>query len=323
VNHARLLICLALLSAACSTPPDVPASRIVADRVLGVVSDPAEVNPGESVRWTAIVASPHGFTKDADIDWAMCMRPRGPSDPITVAPGCLGEPEHLAEVPDGGMPLPPPLVDLDSHAISVEQAVPFDICSLVGSEVPLTDTAGNPQRPPDPDVTGGYQMAVRLELRTTHHTDESFVRQRIHCRLNSAPADAAGEYAARYVLNTNPELQAVYVGGVRVSADGEPSVEVRERRLKLVADWHADQRETYVLFDPITHEIVERQELLTVSWFTDAGEFDVDRTNPDPGKSQSTNTLVIDSDQRRAHVWVLLRDDRGGLGYATFTADLR
>jgi hypothetical protein len=316
-----------LAAAACSKPPDVPASRIVGERVIGVQSNPAEVGAGDTVSWTAIVASPDGFVKKGHIDWSMCMRPRGPSDPITVSPACLGEPENLPPVPDGGTPLGPALVDLDSHGLSVEGDVSIDACTLLGSEVPTMDLNGNVQRPPDADVTGGYQMAVRLLLQLKHGHDESFARQRIHCRLNSAPGDVAQEYAARYVLNENPGVHSVSVDGHELRASGTPpSIDVTKRDLTLVAHWRESARETYLLFDPISHKLVDRDELLEVAWFTDAGEFDVDRTNPDgvnEDKSHSTNVLHIDPKKTTAHVWVLLRDDRGGMGYELLTIHVK
>lgn len=309
--------CALLAASGCSSPPDVPVSRVTGARVLGVRSDPPEAAPGQRVRWTAVVASPRGFVTGAAIRWALCMRPRTPADPISVSAACLPD----ADTSGDSSELGPPLIELEQRAIEVTAALPADACARIGPELPQTDVEGAPRRPPDPDVTGGYQMPVRLMLSAGSGLDVSYARQRVRCNLASAPAEIAREYAERYEDNVNPELAAIEVAGESLEVAGA-SLAVDERSVTLVAHWGADAKETYILFDPVARVIVERDENLEISWFSDAGEFEHDRTTPDPGSDRSTNLLAIDADKTEAHVWILLRDDRGGLATASLTLNV-
>ncbi|MDB4991129.1 MAG: hypothetical protein JWN04_6307, partial [Myxococcaceae bacterium] len=183
---------------------------------------------------------------------------------------------------------------------------------------------GARQRPPDADITGGYQLPLRLVVSENGTVDDiSFDRQRVRCSLASAPAADAREYDMRYKINQNPSIDSIELAGVSGAADGSARYQVaRGTQIPLLIRWSAAAQESYVLFDPIERAIVERTETLDVSWYTNGGEFSRDRTTQDPAQPSSSNTLELDSDSTQPlMVWVVLRDERGGVGIGQLTLD--
>jgi hypothetical protein len=78
----------------------------------------------------------------------------------------------------------------------------------------------------------------------------------------------------------------------------------------------------YVYFDPITRKLRDRREAMRVSWFASAGEFEHDRTGRsevDADDAESENVWVAPDAEGDVRVWVVLRDDRGGVGWGSYT----
>src|SRR5262249_8096616 len=79
--------------------------------------------------------------------------------------------------------------------------------------------------------------------------------------------------------------------------------------------------EPYVHFDPISRKLNDRREAIRVSWFASAGEFDHDRTGrseAEASDSESDNTWTAPSTRGDVRLWVVLRDDRGGVGWGSY-----
>jgi hypothetical protein len=296
---------------------DVKASRVEQTRVVAVRATPAEARPGELVNWEAIVVSPLRDVSAARIDWALCSSPRNPADSITVGSACFGAADPNA----GPMAVVTPLVGMQGQR--AQATIPSDACRKIGPEVPQKSDTGSAQRSPDADITGGYQLPVRLVLTDTTGQDVSFDRQRVRCNLASAPAAAAREYEERYKPNQNPVIVALEFTGLPTAVDGSARFGVqRGSRITIRVQWAVEAKETYVLFDPIAREVRERSENLEVGWFTNGGEFDRDRTTADGDFPVSSNQMVLDPDfTEPATVWVVLRDDRGGVGTTRLTID--
>jgi len=310
-----LLFCGLLVG--CAPDLNVKASRVVQTRVVAVRATPAEARPGEAVSWDAVVVSPLPAPPAAAIDWAMCASPRNPSDSITVSMACFA----AADATPGTMaPVVPITGAQGAHA---QANIPADACRKVGPEVPQTSDTGAAQRPPDADITGGYQLPIRLVLTDPTGTDVSFDRQRVRCNLASAPASAAREYEARYQNNQNPTIAALEFGGTIAAVDGSAHFGVpRGSRVPIRIQWPPASKETYVLFDPTVRDVVERSENLETGWFTNGGEFERDRTTADEDQPVTSNELILDPDVAQpVTVWIVLRDDRGGVGSTRLTID--
>ena len=63
-----------------------------------------------------------------------------------------------------------------------------------------------------------------------------------------------------------------------------------------------------------------RREAIRVSWFATAGKFDVDRTDrsADDTTATSSNTWTPPAHAGDVHLWIVLRDDRGGSGWQSY-----
>jgi hypothetical protein len=60
---------------------------------------------------------------------------------------------------------------------------------------------------------------------------------------------------------------------------------------------------------------------MRVSWFASAGTFEHDRSGrpeADAGSPFSDNAWTAPSEAGDVRLWVVLRDDRGGVGYGSF-----
>jgi hypothetical protein len=312
-DAAPLALCAII---ACAPDLTTKASDVVAPRVIGVRADPAEARPGQTVKWTAIVVSPQGFVEEADVRWGMCLAPRGPTDSITVAATCLGRgPKTDAD----GNPL---FVKLENTGVNLSGTVPSDVCKKLGPQLPPVNKDGEPQRAPDPDITGGYQMPLRLVLDYGSDVpDVTFYRQRIKCDLANAPAQVARDYAAKYVLNKHPSIETLQIDGTDLPADGAEADVPAGKTYTLKVRWPTDSREEYVRVNPETRSLETRTESIDVTWFTDGGSFAHDRTTPASAKGRSaTNALTLEASRKDpVHVWILVHDERGGLAVSTLT----
>ncbi|HEY6881339.1 MAG TPA: hypothetical protein VI299_25110 [Polyangiales bacterium] len=298
---------------ACAPDLDVKASRVLQTRVVAVRATPAEARPGTTVTLQAIVVTPLPTPASRQIDWAFCNVPRSPSDSITVNAACLRPLD----------PSVPALTQIEGATGDVARAqVPIDACRTIGPELPPTDEMGNPQRPPDADITGGYQLPVRLVLSDSTGVDISFDRQRVRCNLGNAPSSAATEYQQRYMDNQNPAFTSIVFAGSPAPADGSARFAVpRGGQYPIRVTWDASAAENYVLFDPTTRSIQDRRERLEIGWFTNGGSFERDRTTPDD-ESSTSNELSLDSDVTEpVTVWIVLRDERGGVGVTTLVLE--
>jgi hypothetical protein len=83
--------------------------------------------------------------------------------------------------------------------------------------------------------------------------------------------------------------------------------------------------ERYVVFDTQSGGLVDQREGIAVSWFATGGAFDSDAT----GRAGSDDQVTSDNGWQTptgpgpVTVWVVLRDDRGGVGWQTYALDVR
>ncbi len=82
--------------------------------------------------------------------------------------------------------------------------------------------------------------------------------------------------------------------------------------------------ERYVNLDLMTQSAVFQREGIHASWFATVGTFDNDRTGRDGTDDTTTsdNGWTAPSSLGAAHLWVVLRDDRGGIGWAGYALDV-
>jgi hypothetical protein len=287
-----LLLALAASTATCVPSLGPGDALVTSTRILAVRADPAEAAPGTGVTFTALVASPSGTVAGADVTWSFCSAPKPLTDDNVVSDACLGSASLVAA----------------GHGPAVTAATPGNGCSVFGP-----DTASTGFRPRDPDATGGFYQPLRLDLAGT---DSAFELARIHCDLPNADAASATAFAAAYTLNQNPQLLPLTatVSGAPVALTAIPA----GARVTLEASWPAASAETFAYFDPSSQTVTSQRESMQVAWYASAGTLDTEST----GRASDDMTTATDDgwsapgSAGTAHLWVVLRDSRGGVDYA-------
>ncbi len=325
VIRAALALCIL---AGCAPELVDDTTRVDAPRLLAVRATPAEAHPGEAVTLRGLYADADGPVAAPPLSWAFCMNRKPFTEPGPVDPRCLAaEGAELVPIGDG---------------IEAEAALPAEGCRLFGPDRP-TPLPGEPAgRPVDPDDTGGFFQPVRVA--SDDASQPTLAQVRITCGLPSATPAQAAEYRRRQRPNQNPTLATVsadadllvaleHEGGGRAVAPGTV--------VDLAATWPAcapdacsdgicppcGGPESYAWFDPIAREVTTRRESIRVSWFATGGALETGHS----GRSEEESERgLVDAEDRwtapttagPAFLWVVVRDDRGGVGWATYRFDV-
>lgn len=318
-----------LVLAACVPDLAVELTLVDAPRVLAVRAEPAEVAPGEDVTLTALVADGSGTLAKAPLAWSLCTARRPLAELGPVSRACVEEGDGLLALGAG---------------LSIQATVPSDACRLFGPEPPPA-TAGEPSgRPVDPDPSGGYYQPIRLAT----DDDSALFQLRIACGLAGATQQQAAEFRRRYQANAAPAVAGFGRADGRSLADGEPLTAAPGEAVALRLRWETcpeepvcgDGRctldedadacaadcagppgcggaETYLGFDPAALALARRREAVRVAWFSTAGSFDAAGTGRAAGDREPTsdNVWTAPEDPGVATIWLVLRDDRGGVAW--------
>jgi hypothetical protein len=297
-----LSIPLLLLTVSCRPDFGERDSLITRTRIVAVRGEPADVAPGASATYSLLVASPAGVVSPS-ASWAFCVTPKLLTENGVASAACLGA---AGVVPIAG------------GAASVTAAIPGNACGVFGPELGSADL-----RPRDPDVTGGFYQPVRVTAFGRDTTDTAYGLERLECKLTNASADVVTDYAARHKPNLNPELQPLTaaVRGAAVTLGAIPP----GAPVTLRASWPAAAVETYVMLDPGSGTLVDRRESMRVSWYATAGSFESDRTGRDESEPETftENVWTAPSERTTTHLFVVLRDSRGGVAFETYDLDTR
>jgi len=296
------------LVVACEPSLDNTDSIVSAPRVIAVRADPAEAAPKAAVSYTALVVGATGTLAEAPLDWAFCNEPNPLSELEPVSPDCLT--------------MSGPLLQEIGDGTAVMTSLPDSACQTFGPEVPAPMMGQPSPRPVDPDSTGGYYQALRLALGGTSPVAYTLAQSRLSCGIAGATSAQIEQFSMQYLPNTNPAVDSLAI-------DGAPPTSVAAgEHVTLHAAW-ADctgattpctGSEPYVVFDLASRTILPAREALEVAWFATGGSFDIDHTGrsaTDP-TTFSENGWTAPSEAGPVVVWVVLRDDRGGIGWQQF-----
>jgi len=172
----------------------------------------------------------------------------------------------------------------------------------------------------------------------------AFDLQRIQCRLANAPIEVAAQFNNPYNPMTNPNgytpNQNPTLAQVTLAPDGgaaaalspvtaampapAPASVTPGQKVTFEASWSAQAAETFPVYDIRTVTLVAQREALRVSWFATAGVFDHDVTGrdaEDPALS-TANGWQAPATAGPVHLWLVLRDSRGGVDFGEFLLDV-
>lgn len=270
-------------------------------RIVAVQAEPPEAKPGERVQFSMLVAGPNGPAASPKVDWALCRTPKPLTENGSVSTACLGE---------GVEPL-------DERTLELGARIPNDACALFGPEVTSADL-----RPRDPDLTGGYFQPVRVRLTEFRNAGtQAFAFVRLRCNLPDAPADVARLFGEQYVANRNPAILSVerWAEGTRVPFTTGTEGEV----VALRVSWESPER--FLAYDVRDRALRMRREDMRVSWYVTGGVLLHDRTGRtgEEPEAFSENAWTLPSSRATSHLFVVLRDDRGGVSFATYPVALK
>jgi hypothetical protein len=177
---------------------------------------------------------------------------------------------------------------------------------------------------------------------------------RIACGLAAGTSDQANDYLGRYHANVNPAVAALTINGsapLANDASGQTTAVAAGNKVTLEVSWPgcplsdtcgdgicgADESittcaadctkpqgctgaERYVNFDLSSQAMVDAREGMHVSWFATGGSFDLDRTGRDGTDlaTSSDNGWTPPGAGQTIDLWIVLRDDRGAVGWAGY-----
>jgi hypothetical protein len=335
----RLVAFLSLFFCACKPNIDETVSIVSRTQVLGVQAMPAEGAPSASVAFTALVVDGNGPVAAPPITWDFCNARNPLANLGPVSPECLQASDaNLVTIGAGPQ---------------ASGVIPDVACRQFGPEVP--EVVGNQTtgRPVDPDSTGGYYQPVSLFIPTPSGLVTALYGTRISCGLAEGTSDQANDYLARYHVNVNPAVASLTAAGAPLAVDGGGSVNTVSagHTVDLEVAWAtcplsdacgdgvcgADESlatcpadctsaqgcsgaERYVNFDLTSQSLFDAREGMHVSWFATEGSFDLDRTGNDGSDTTTTSDNVwVAPSAGTVHMWVVLHDDRGGIGWGSYT----
>ncbi len=333
-----------LVAVACVPSLGDDQARIASPRVLAVRAVPAEVKPGQQVTLSALVAAPSGVrVEGGDLEWAMCLARKPLTELGPVAQECIDRfglgGENFQRLGRGP---------------TVTGVLPADACRRFGPNAPPAEAGGVAGRPVDPDPSGGYYQPVVLGS----DIGAALGSVRLACGLVGVPSAEAVRYNQGSRPNENPAIERLEIVGdvVRSIAPGidAPRASVAAgSRVALRAVWAACPRqpvcgdglctagenqsscpgdcrdapkgctgaESYLWPDPETRTVHGRREAITISWFSDRGVFadeQTGRTEDDADGVDASNVWTAPTERGPVRLWIVLRDDRGGVGWGEY-----
>lgn len=292
-----------ILLAACKPDLGAPASLVTEPRLLAVQSEPAEVPPNTEVALQALVVGPDGDMQ-LDVAWGFCADPAPLADDNVAADDCIY----------GAVSIMP-------RGTNVTATIPQDACEQFGPTPPAPAPGQPARRPHDPDVTGGYYQPIRVLAKPGGNDQVPGVGlTRITCDLANASIDIVQQFHATYTPNNNPVIEHVLAQRqTDANAQEMPIVLSAHTAIPLRVRWTADSAETFPVFDPVSRTLVMQREAIRVSWFVTAGAVASERTGRtgDDPETYADNTWTT-GDAGDAHLWIVVRDTRGGVAFASF-----
>jgi hypothetical protein len=353
VSALALLVPVVGLVASCQPSLDQAVSIVTTTRVLAVRADPAEntpIPPGQPT-FKALVAGPRGDETGATVRWAFCnarkplaqlgpvnpecveqstgpdfmslgsgfqvmgtipdvaCRNFGPNPPMSMEGGLPGRP--VDPDPTGGYYQPVQVVASSADGESVAVFRTRLACGLAGGSGDQQATYGH-----------GYHINTNPEVAALDIVGTGAMKLVPHTGGATNPVKAGQSVTFEVSWAKCPLTDACGDGicGPDESTTGCPA--------DCTPLMGCTGAERYVNLDLVKNEIVDQRERISVSWFATAGSFASDTTGRDSSDTATTSDDVWTApaqppQQNPVILWVVLLDDRGGVGWAEYALDVR
>lgn len=324
-------------------------SVIVAPRILAVRAVPAEAKIGMTVQLTALVAAPPpGAARADDLAWALCLARKPLTELGPVAHECI---DQVGAGPETFQHL--------GRGASVSSTIPSDACRRFGPLSAPAEAGGVAGRPVDPDLSGGYHQPVvvgsgvgvalgtiRLGCGIVGVPNAESVRFNQGYRPNENPEverlEIVGPGGPREIVpgverpgislpvGARVDLRVVWPACPRQAVCGDGLCTSGENQSNCAADCRTNPKscagaESYLWANSDTRVVSERREGISVAWYGSAGTFvdeQTGRTESDPDGVDSFDTWTAPDSPGLVKLWIVLRDDRGGVGWKEYMVEV-
>lgn len=315
----RVLRLVALLATQAACALDTPQQYLVSDlRILAVLDETltatpaADVAPGEPFKLEALVANPSG--SPATLDWYACLPPPvGPYPPPCLDEERLRDPAAFVTNPGvfhvgtGAAVVLDPLATVNplDPTLVAAMGLAVDATLQIASTTPSLQCQQNPALPVVAIARSGgaVKMALkRVQINPTARLP-AYSSLPDAYRINGNPAVAG--------ITLNPANAGDCTGGSEL-LDGAllPPGKIRLCGVPDAASPEAFQQ-CQSVGDPLSVK-----EDLEWQWYVTAGEIDGARFD---GNATGRDIALTPPAGQTFTLWVIVRDGRGGSGWATFT----
>ena len=343
-----------LVPLACKPDFTERPSEVQQFRVLAVQAEPAEwlrtvdpdTNEAKPAKYRALIANGQGTIADANIEWAFCTRPKPLTELNDVGIACFqNDPSFIVPLgsgPEASGAVPENTCRQFGPDVPEDQAYrPADPDVTGGYYQPLRVLYR-----PTPDQLVPAIAKVRIRCGLPGASQEQSARFNRSYHLNANPRLDA----VTALLPAGPQVIGTSVTGTAVTplslaagqtvtlraawpscpvtdtcGDGVcgPSETKETGEGQCEADCKPEKAcagaERFLAFSLESRTLDEVREVMRVSWFTTGGAFRDDRTGRDATDLATTsdNDYTAPSAPGSYPLWVVLRDSRGGVTWAT------
>jgi hypothetical protein len=343
-----------VIGASCKPDFGARPSNVEDYRVLAVLAEPAEwvrvvdpdTNQAKPAKFTALVADPLGTVTNANLEWAFCTLPKPLKELNDVAVGCFGDdPRYLVQLGKGAAAsaaVPEDACRQFGPDIPEDQSFrPADPDVTGGYYQPLRLLFRPPTGAVIPAIAkvrircglpGASQEQV-AQYNRSYHVNTNPVIASVTAMLPAGPSPLTaleGDPAAPPLAVAPGEsvaLRVTWPACPLTDACGDGTCGPTET--KETGDGQCEQdcktekacggAERYLAFHLDTRQLVVDREVLRASWYVSSagGSFRDDRTGrtADETDTFTENVYTAPESPGLYPLWVVLRDDRGGLAW--------
>ncbi len=336
----------ALALSGCTPELDDRLFLVTGPRLLAIAPSPAEAAPPAPVTFRALYVDPGGVRTEGTLSWAYCTARKALTDDGTVSQACLAAAgADLTPIGSGataGGPLPMDGCrlfgpDLPAPTAGQPSGRPVDPDPTGGFYQPVrllvrdggASTAIGAARMacglgggPTPDVAADFAQRYRLN-EAPALASLSLVRAGHATPIApDAPGAPPGATVARGEAVT---LRAAWAACPTKAVCGDGVCGIDEDATTCKADCAAPKgctgSEAYLVLDAASRALVTAREAIRVAWFATGGTLGDDSSGRDPSEAGETtldNGWTAPATGGDVRLWVVIRDDRGGVGWESY-----
>lgn len=347
VKEARFMIAVAGVMFSACTPEILDTTSLVASpRLLAAQSSPAEGRAGTTLALRALDVGPDGPAGRA-LEWALCTARPPLTSPGALAPECLGQtPTALVPIDIAGDAVTATMPADVCQTFGPDQPAPKP-GQPPGRPADPDPTGGyyQPLRILAPTDGGGgdasFEVRALCNLASATPEEQREFDRRYRANANptivglaiddgapvpSIEADPASVTSVPPGASVRLRVAWPACPGPGEGSCGDGICGPDETSDACPTDCATPQgcggAESYVYFDPRARAFVERRESIVVSWFATAGRFATGRT----GRAEREAAQFVDSENvwtapaapADRWLWVVVRDTRGGVAWASY-----